>query len=80
MKINLIIEETIIYAQNHVRIVPIKSHNEIFQGNCVIKISVYKKKEKREKKRKKKKKETRIVCKNLTPSSTIAIIKSALYR
>lgn len=38
------------------------------------------KKEEREKKRKKKKKETRIVCKNLTPSSTIAIIKSALYR
>lgn len=59
MKINLIIEETIIYAQNHVRIVPIKSHNEIFQGNCMIKISVYKKRKKRRKRKEKKKEEER---------------------
>lgn len=30
------------------RIVPIKSHNKILEENCVIKISVYKKKEKEE--------------------------------
>lgn len=30
------------------RIVPIKSHNKILEEKCVIKISVYKKKEKEE--------------------------------